>query len=165
MSSGNDLLQELLSLGFTTNQAKEALEKTKKLTITNAVNYIVSAYDEVDSDLKMVFVVNTRLGMKSGKVIAQCCHAYDGILEGVMQKRPNLLEKWRFWGSKKIVLKLDNDLTLTDLQSIAESYNIFNYLVTDAGHTQVPAGSKTVLALGPDESCKIDEITGKLRLY
>lgn len=37
-------------------------------------------------------------------------------------------------------------------------------LVADAGRTQIAAGSKTVLAIGPDDSRKIDAITGSLKL-
>ena len=38
------------------------------------------------------------------------------------------------------------------------------YLVTDAGRTQIAAGSKTVLALGPWGKSKLDKITGHLGL-
>jgi peptidyl-tRNA hydrolase len=38
-------------------------------------------------------------------------------------------------------------------------------LVLDAGRTQVAAGSKTVLAVGPAPKTKIDTITGNLKLY
>jgi PTH2 family peptidyl-tRNA hydrolase len=38
------------------------------------------------------------------------------------------------------------------------------YLVHDAGRTQIPAGSQTVLAIGPAPKSKIDRITGHFRL-
>jgi PTH2 family peptidyl-tRNA hydrolase len=38
------------------------------------------------------------------------------------------------------------------------------YLVHDAGRTQIPAGSQTVLAIGPAPKSKINEITGHLKL-
>jgi peptidyl-tRNA hydrolase len=38
------------------------------------------------------------------------------------------------------------------------------YLVTDAGRTQIAAGSKTVLAIGPAPKSRIDQITGSLSL-
>lgn len=37
-------------------------------------------------------------------------------------------------------------------------------LIADAGRTQIAAGSKTVLAIGPDEIQKIDGLTGNLKL-
>ena len=36
--------------------------------------------------------------------------------------------------------------------------------INDAGHTQIPSGSLTVLALGPEEEEKLDELTGELKL-
>ncbi len=41
---------------------------------------------------------------------------------------------------------------------------INTYLVEDAGHTQIKAGSKTVLAIGPAFSEEIDPITKHLKL-
>lgn len=38
------------------------------------------------------------------------------------------------------------------------------YLVRDQGRTQIPAGSQTVLAIGPAPKSKINEITGHLKL-
>lgn len=38
------------------------------------------------------------------------------------------------------------------------------YLVEDAGHTQIEAGSKTVLGIGPAFSDEIDPITEHLKL-
>ncbi len=38
------------------------------------------------------------------------------------------------------------------------------YIVCDAGRTQIPAGSQTVLAVGPGPKSAIDKITGHLKL-
>lgn len=38
------------------------------------------------------------------------------------------------------------------------------YLVTDAGRTQIAAGSHTVLALGPWGKSRLDKLTGHLGL-
>ena len=42
--------------------------------------------------------------------------------------------------------------------------NISYYLVVDAGRTQIPTSSVTVLGIGPDEDEIIDEVTGDLKL-
>ena len=39
-----------------------------------------------------------------------------------------------------------------------------HYLVYDAGKTQIPAGSQTVLAIGPGLIEELDALTGTLRL-
>ncbi|MEC7722882.1 MAG: peptidyl-tRNA hydrolase [Candidatus Thermoplasmatota archaeon] len=36
--------------------------------------------------------------------------------------------------------------------------------VRDAGHTQIPSGSLTVVAIGPAEASKIDRLTAELKL-
>lgn len=41
---------------------------------------------------------------------------------------------------------------------------INTYLVEDAGHTQIKAGSKTVLGIGPAFAEEIDPITQHLKL-
>lgn len=41
---------------------------------------------------------------------------------------------------------------------------INTYLVEDAGHTQIEAGSKTVLAIGPAFSDEIDPLTEHFKL-
>ena len=38
------------------------------------------------------------------------------------------------------------------------------YLVEDAGHTQIKAGSKTVLGIGPAYAQEIDPVTSHLKL-
>ena len=62
------------------------------------------------------------------------------------------------------------------LQEAADRAGLPNCLIHDAGHTQIPAGSATVLGIGPGllyfgiltflgESSLIDTITGDLKLY
>ena len=46
----------------------------------------------------------------------------------------------------------------------AEQLKIAAYLIEDAGHTEIPAGTKTVLGLGPAPSNIIDQVTGDLPL-
>ena len=46
----------------------------------------------------------------------------------------------------------------------AESLGIPNYIVVDAGRTQIAAGSETVLALGPGNVSEINQVTGSLKL-
>jgi len=38
------------------------------------------------------------------------------------------------------------------------------YLVSDAGHTEIPAGTVTVVGIGPGPRSSIDAITGDLSL-
>jgi len=63
-----------------------------------------------------------------------------------------------------VVLKVQTLDELEELKRIADDEGIANYLVVDAGRTQIPTSSVTVLALGPDEDEILDEVTGDLKL-
>jgi PTH2 family peptidyl-tRNA hydrolase len=51
------------------------------------------------------------------------------------------------------------------LQKQASSIGLISKSILDAGRTQIAAGSRTVLAVGPGPVDLIDNITGKLKLY
>lgn len=68
-----------------------------------------------------------------------------------------------YYREKKIVLKARDHFHLLELQKKAEEMSIPAYLVHDAGHTQIPADSMTVLSLFAEEE-RVDSITGELKL-
>ena len=53
---------------------------------------------------------------------------------------------------------------LLEIKKQIAQRNISYYLVVDAGRTQIPTSSVTVLGIGPDEDEIIDEVTGDLKL-
>ncbi|ORD93741.1 PTH2 [Enterospora canceri] len=119
------------------------------------------------NSLKMVFLVNNSLGMKKGKVISQCMHAYDGIVERVMENREirGMYSKWKRSGCAKVVVKADVG-AFNGIYSKLYEYDLINYvMITDAGRTQIKAGSNTVIGIGPDYSEEIDRFTGECKLY
>jgi len=75
-----------------------------------------------------------------------------------------LLRQWEQLGQAKIVLTCKNQQEMNRLKETAEHRGIPTFIVADAGRTQVLAGSKTVLAIGPGRKADIDAVTGKLRL-
>ena len=121
-----------------------------------------------NDDLKMVFLVRQDLKMKAGKIAAQVAHAalglYDDIIFGNNQYQQEALDFWVTYGQKKIVLKVPNLETMNNALNQCKQANIANCLITDAGCTQIPPGSKTVLGIGPDKSEKINKITGTFKL-
>ena len=116
-------------------------------------------------DLKMVLLVRRDLKMTNGKVAAQCCHACLGAYRVAQRKAPLNVRKWRMIGEKKIALSVQSEEEVEELKRKAREAGLPHYLVQDAGHTQVAAGSKTVLAIGPAPSSAINAITGSLKLY
>lgn len=112
----------------------------------------------------MVFVVNHGLKMGKGKIAAQVGH---GAVQAVMnagKKKPAILEAWLATGQKKICVKGDSAKHLDQLSNEAKENGILANKIHDAGHTQIPAGSFTVLALGPCRDEDVEKITGDLKL-
>ncbi|KAF8624809.1 hypothetical protein AX15_005696 [Amanita polypyramis BW_CC] len=98
---------------------------------------------------KLVLVVRTDLGMTPGKVAAQCGHATLACYKALIRKNPVLLQHWELTGQAKIALKAKSEQQLLELEAIAKSLNICARSIHDAGHTQVEAGTRTVLGIGP----------------
>ena len=114
--------------------------------------------------LKMVFVINHELKMGKGKIAAQVGHAAVKATLQSGEHRPELLDAWLSTGQKKVCVKADDVRQLEQIEHQAKHHQILISKIHDAGHTQIPAGSYTVLALGPDEEEKLDALTGELKL-
>ena len=61
------------------------------------------------------------------------------------------------------MLKCPDLKTLLKVHRAAKREKLITYLVTDAGRTEIPSGSKTTLAIGPDTPIKIDKVTKELK--
>lgn len=114
---------------------------------------------------KMVLVVRTDLKMGPGKIAAQCGHATLGAFKRATKQDPQNLKLWEKYGQAKIVVKAPDDKTMFELEKKAKQSNIVTYFVADAGKTQIAAGSRTVLAVGPAKEKDVNAITGHLKLY
>ncbi|KAF8388924.1 hypothetical protein HHK36_025606 [Tetracentron sinense] len=102
-----------------------------------------------DEELKMVLVVRQDLKMGAGKIASQCAHAATGMYAEMMQSQRSLLRQWEQCGQPKIVVSCKNQQEMNKLKEAAESIGLPTFIVADAGRTQVLAGSRTVLAIGP----------------
>ena len=111
--------------------------------------------------MKQAMIVRTDLKMGKGKIAAQCCHGAIGAYKKSPQDK---IRKWENEAYAKVVLKVKTKDELLELKKLADQNGISSYLVVDAGRTQIPTSSVTVLALGPDEDKIIDEVTGDLKL-
>lgn len=104
--------------------------------------------------------------MGVGKIAAQVAHAALGLHRVLIenpQKYGQMLMSWEQFGETKIVVKGDNTSQLLDLAAKANSIDIPNYLVQDAGRTQIEAGSITVLGI-MGKIDQVDSVTGSLKL-
>ncbi|KAG0251890.1 Peptidyl-tRNA hydrolase protein 2, mitochondrial [Mortierella polycephala] len=120
---------------------------------------------DLNEEYKMVLVVRSDLGMGKGKAAAQCCHATLANYKELSKKSPKTLTRWEYCGQAKVTLKVDNEEDMLLLQAHARNIGLAAHSIRDAGRTQIAAGSRTVLAVGPGPRSVVDSITGKLKLY
>lgn len=120
---------------------------------------------KITEPMKMSLVVRTDLKMSPGKTGAQCAHAAIICYTKAMKTNPKLAEAWINSGQSKVVLRVGSEIDLKNLSKLAIDKNLIHGMVRDAGHTEVPAGTITVLGIGPDTVTKVDEITKKLKTY
>ncbi|SFL42900.1 peptidyl-tRNA hydrolase [Methanobrevibacter olleyae] len=111
--------------------------------------------------MKQVMIIRTDLKMGKGKMAAQCCHAAIGAYKRADKDK---IRKWENEAYAKVVLKVPSLECLLEIRNMAQAKGIAYYLVTDAGRTQIPESTITVLGLGPDEDDVLEEITGELKL-
>lgn len=119
---------------------------------------------EVRELLKQVIVVRKDLGMGTGKIVGQACHASLGASEEARRQNLSVWKRWLFEGAKKIVVKVSSLEELLELEREAKRLRLPNALVVDRGLTQLPPSTPTALGIGPAEDEVIDKITGKLKL-
>lgn len=125
---------------------------------------IVDSYTLHDGPFKMVLVVNMELKMGKGKIAAQCGHATLGAYKLARKFCKTALYGWERRGVAKICLKAEREIELYEILQQAKSIGLVCFIVEDAGRTQIAAGSRTVLALGPAPVSIIDQITSHLEL-
>ena len=109
---------------------------------------------------KQAIVLRVDLGMSAGKMAAQAAHA---SLEAYKSAKKTDISPWEKEGCRKVVLQAGGLSQLEDIFLKAKSAKLPCSMITDAGHTEIPRGSKTSVAIGPAPEDKIDKITGNLR--
>jgi PTH2 family peptidyl-tRNA hydrolase len=114
--------------------------------------------------VKQVIVLRTDLEMGKGKLVAQGSHASLQAFLEANETNPEGAEKWLRNGAGKICVKVKGEGELFEVFQKAKKLKLPCAIITDAGHTQIPPGTKTACAIGPCEDAKADEVTGKLKL-
>ncbi|GBM79611.1 Peptidyl-tRNA hydrolase 2, mitochondrial [Araneus ventricosus] len=147
---------------FVSNYRKKSAMKSIPSNVSISEEGVFS--DFVQGDLKLVLVVQNGLKMGKGKMAAQCAHASVMAYQHCSIKSPHLLKEWLKSGQRKVVVKVDSEEALLELAAKARRAGLIISLVCDAGRTQIPSGSRTVLAVGPGPEQSIDTITGDLKL-
>ena len=118
----------------------------------------------MDFEYKMVIVTRSDLKLSPGKLAAQVAHAAVACALETKSKNSKWFSKWQNEGGKKAVVKVDCEKDFFELKQDAEKLNLSAIVISDAGHTEIPAGTNTVLGIGPAPSNIIDQVTGKLQI-
>lgn len=117
-----------------------------------------------DADVKMVLVVRQELGLSPGKTAVQVAHAAVMLaLDDAARKRRDF-RSWLEQGQKKVALRVQSLAEIEALQRKAQAMGLPTVVVQDAGLTEVPPGTKTVLGIGPGPVATVDKVTGNLPL-
>lgn len=125
------------------------------------------------NDVKQVIVVRKDLGMRKGKIAAQAAHAAMKFLCDIIDERTEKVTRsfthaekaWLGGAFAKVVVSVDSEQELLDLVAVGRGRGLTVHTITDAGRTEfhgVP--TLTCAAFGPDESDRIDPVTGHLKL-
>lgn len=117
-----------------------------------------------DFEYKMVVVTRKDLSLSVGKLAVQIAHAAVNCSLLTKTSHPKWFTKWQNEGAKKVVVTVDTIDDFEALDKEASKLGIVTDFISDAGYTEIPAGTITVLGLGPAPSNLIDQVTGNLSL-
>ena len=118
----------------------------------------------MDFEYKLVVVTREDLSLSLGKLAAQVAHAAVACTLLTKKINPKWFNKWQNEGAKKVIVTVEILDDFFSLKERAERLGIVSNIIEDAGHTEIPQGTKTVLGLGPAPNSLIDQITGDLPL-
>ncbi len=119
---------------------------------------------QIKEEIKQVIIVRIDIEMSRGKIAAQAAHA--SLMSYFIAEREDkaIAKEWLDTGEKKIVLKVSDEEALVKLFKAFQYKKVPCALVSDAGLTQLPPGTKTALGVGPWTSSEIDQFTKGFKL-
>jgi len=127
--------------------------------------------------IKQVLVVRKDLNMRKGKIAAQAAHASMKVLLdiGKVEEKENETtliiplnndtKDWFLGAFTKVCVGVNSEQELVDIYEHAKFAGLNCSIIEDSGLTEfnnVP--TLTAVAVGPNWSCDIDEVTGHLPL-
>jgi len=118
----------------------------------------------MEEEFKQAIIIRADLKMSRGKLAAQAAHASLMSYFEVEKVNKEIAKEWLDTGEKKIVLKVQDEEALKKLYEAFKFKKVPCALVSDAGLTELPPGTKTALGIGPWRSSEIDQFASKLKL-
>ncbi len=102
--------------------------------------------------------------MSPGKLAVQVAHGSLAAAERVRREKQEWYKAWFREKQKKVAVKVPDDSQLHQLYDQAGELEVPCELIRDAGLTELPPETTTVLAIGPAPNELIDRLTGDLPL-
>ena len=115
-------------------------------------------------EYKLVVVTRQDLKLSPGKLAVQVAHAAVECALSTKKHQPRWFSHWDAEGAKKVVVKVPSLQDFFPLKEQAEGLGIAAVVIADAGLTEIPSGTETVLGLGPAPNSLLDQVTGELSL-
>lgn len=106
--------------------------------------------------------------VRSGKIIAQACHASIAFLTSRLRNNEHLIEVEKYWIENdftKVCLGVNSEKELLELHEKCLEIGLVSKLILDSGRTEFAEPTYTCLGIGPDEAEKLNQVTGNLSLY
>lgn len=103
--------------------------------------------------------------MSPGKLAVQVAHGSIGAAEEARNNKSEWFSNWIKEKQKKVVVRVSSEEGLHDLHEKAKEIELPTKLVQDAGLTELPPNTPTVLGVGPGPNKLVDKITGDLSLW
>lgn len=130
--------------------------------------------DNISEDPVVMYLVVHEIGMSAGKMAAQVGHAvgmlyikqneFSKIASPILvDGRLKIWEKWQNNAFRKVVLTA-NDSKWNKLKKQLPELAIEYVMVVDAGFTEIPSGSETVIGIYPMYKSNSPPILRKLQL-
>ena len=114
-------------------------------------------------ELKQVIIVRTDLNMGRGKIAAQCSHAAIQAMFKTEEKFPEYVDAWLEQGMPKVVLKINSFKEMVTLfQKMKKTLPCA--VISDAGKTQIKAGTKTCFGCGPVLASEVNPFIKEMKL-
>lgn len=128
--------------------------------------------------MKQVIVIRKDLNMRKGKMVAQGAHASMKVFFDKMEHIkimsaddtvysmvvPKFVTEWISGTFTKICVGVDSEEELFCIYEDAKAKGILCSIIQDAGLTEFDKPTYTAVAIGPDTSDKINQLTGHLKL-
>ncbi len=113
---------------------------------------------------KQVIAVRTDLKMSKGKTAVQVAHGSLSSYVKTKKYYPDWADNWLKEGQKKITVKVKSEEEIQELAELARRNDIPFAIINDAGLTQLPPGTITVVGIGPSREELIDKFCSDLPL-